>query len=722
METKSIKALLRSEENDWIVVSEIQREYVWGQSGHVLTEFLKELNVKAVGDEVSNVGFLYSYSRNSETHLIDGQQRFTTLLLLAFCCACQEKKLDEFRKLLRAGEPTPAFSYRVRPRTEAFLSELFRQDWGYIPGSVDVKACIWYFASYDQDMTIQSVLAALDVMKKSLQESDSKLSYQYVIDKVEFWYFNVDETSQGEELYITMNSRGEALTSSEQLKPLLFQKVANGEKEHWGKEWDEWEEHFYTLWPEKGQKGQKELSSLDAAMGRFIRMAIELETGKECPEIEPVKAVGLIDLKQLQQYYNRLTKVEGKYESEVVKVLFDKDKTNNFVLLALLAEAGRNVADEHEYEQVYHVIGNSVRRGVQKRGALLRFLQAYGQSQVPFYDFILSYEEDRDGDKLFDAHELAKITLLRQKGSEAEELVWKGEAFGEADKCPVTKGNLMCVWYEKMSDEEAWQAGDFEELQRRMDIFFQLFAKEHIEKLLSAASVVGEVDNSLITRALLAVDDSYGLYIGTSWNSYRYSMGYRGWWAAILNTVSQAKIVSKLLSFPQEEVSLYDHLNAIVDKRIADWDAPKNGLYYVLKYPNSLQALNEGWGVLCFRNDPWDDFQVEVLNKKTSGSYGINIYQYMVYKALPDKNVVKKQWLEMANGLSLECGSEHDWHIKYSENWAERLDVIKEAIGREALEKEAEDKKYLSVKIPQEQDLIEEGVKLAECLCELSVG
>ena len=566
MDTKNIKTLLRSERNNWIVVSEIQREYVWGQSGHVLTEFLKELSVKAAKDEVSNVGFLYSYYWDFEIHLIDGQQRFTTLLLLAFCCACQEKKLDEFRKLLRADGPTPAFSYRVRPRTEAFLSELFKQNWDNMPGSADVKACKWYFASYDQDMTIQSVLAALDVMKKSLQESDSKLDYQYVVTKVEFWYFNVDETSQGEELYITMNSRGEALTSSEQLKPLLFQKVPNDKKEYWGKEWDDWEEHLYTLWPEKGEK---DLSILDAAMNKFIRMTIELETGEECAKIEPVKAAGQIGLEQMQQYYERLVTVERDYKDTVIKVLFDKSVTNNFVLLALLTEAGRSVADEHEYEQVYHVIGNSIRRGVQKRGTLLRFLQAYGQSQVPFYDFILSYE-DKDREELFDAHELAKITLLRQKGSEAEELVWKGEAFGEADKCPVTKGNLMCVWYEKMSGEEAWQEGDFEELQRRMDIFFKLFAKEHIEKLLSAAPVVGVVDNSLITRALLAVDDSYGLYIGTSWNSYRYSMGYRGWWTAILNTVSQAKIVSKLLSFTKEEVSLYDHLNEIIDKRSSD--------------------------------------------------------------------------------------------------------------------------------------------------------
>lgn len=516
-------------------------------------------------------------------------------------------------------------------------------------------------------------------------------------------------------MYITMNSRGEALTSSEQLKPLLFQKEGNDKREYWGKEWDNWEEHFYTLWPEKGQK---ELSCLDVAMDRFIRMAIELETGVECSRIEPIKDAKQISLERLQQYYECLHAIEKRYKSEVIKVLFDTRVTNNFVLLALLTEAGRNVANEHEYDQVYHVIGNCVRRGVQKRGALLRFLQAYGQSQVPFYDFILSYESREE---LFDAHELAKITLLRQKGSEAEELVWKGEAFGEADKCSVTKGNLMCIWYEKMSGEEAWQEGDFEELRRRMDIFFQLFDKANIEKPLSVTPIVGITDNSLIARALLATDKTYGLYIGISWNSYRYSMGYKEWWAAILGSESQAKILSNLLSFPKEEVSLYDHLNVIVEKRIMDWDAPKDGLYYVLKYPNSLQALNEGWGVLRFKNDSWDNFQVEVLNKKTARSYGINIYQYLVYKELDNKSTVKNQWLEMQNGLSLECGSEHDWHIKYSEDWVEHLDVINEAIGCKALEKETEDGKCLSVKIPQEQDLIMEGVKLIECLCELSL-
>lgn len=78
MQTKNIKQLLL-EYN--IAVPEIQREYVWGKNESVLSQFLEDLNKNA--SKSCNVGFLYSYepgySRN-EIYLIDGQQRFTTLL------------------------------------------------------------------------------------------------------------------------------------------------------------------------------------------------------------------------------------------------------------------------------------------------------------------------------------------------------------------------------------------------------------------------------------------------------------------------------------------------------------------------------------------------------------------------------------------------------------------------------------------------------------------
>ena len=67
------------------VVPEIQREYVWGnktsKNDYVLRQFLIDLNDKVSNGE-TNIGFLYSYKSGEEHYLIDGQQRYTTLILL----------------------------------------------------------------------------------------------------------------------------------------------------------------------------------------------------------------------------------------------------------------------------------------------------------------------------------------------------------------------------------------------------------------------------------------------------------------------------------------------------------------------------------------------------------------------------------------------------------------------------------------------------------------
>ena len=88
MDKKNINDLL----NDFnFVVPEIQREYVWGanKNKRVLSQFLKDLDHK-LGQGDANIGFLYSYESGAEHYLIDGQQRYTTILLLCYYLAALE--------------------------------------------------------------------------------------------------------------------------------------------------------------------------------------------------------------------------------------------------------------------------------------------------------------------------------------------------------------------------------------------------------------------------------------------------------------------------------------------------------------------------------------------------------------------------------------------------------------------------------------------------------
>ena len=58
-----------------------------------------------------------------------------------------------------------------------------------------------------------------------------------------FWHFKTEATSQGEELYITMNARGEELADNEVTKAALM--VGGSEIYEWGKKWEEWQQFFW---------------------------------------------------------------------------------------------------------------------------------------------------------------------------------------------------------------------------------------------------------------------------------------------------------------------------------------------------------------------------------------------------------------------------------------------------------------------------------------------
>ena len=105
------------------VVPEIQREYVWGnktnKNDYVLRQCLIDLNDKVSNGE-TNIGFLYSYKSGEEHYLIDGQQRYTTLILLLHYITVRENATshEEYVSMHRIEKNISAFSYRVRSQTD----------------------------------------------------------------------------------------------------------------------------------------------------------------------------------------------------------------------------------------------------------------------------------------------------------------------------------------------------------------------------------------------------------------------------------------------------------------------------------------------------------------------------------------------------------------------------------------------------------------------------
>lgn len=343
------------------VVPEIQREYVWGakKNKQVLVQFLHDLDEKlAKGD--ANIGFLYSYKSGKEHYLIDGQQRYTTIILLLYYLSALDgaDALAALQEKLRLEETLSAFSYRVRSCTESFLHNLLAHR---VIVSNEIRDQVWFKGEYATDTTIDSMISALNAFGEVINTCPH-LKVDSILEHVYFWFFDVAQTSQGEELYITMNSRGEKLSDSEQIKPRLLKK-AGDKKEHYGKAWDNWEEFFYAT----ELRGERSIAMIDTAMNNLVRIALELKTKREHDHIKPVEDSDLITIQDIEECFEALKKVKelsgGKYIPEIKRMYGDSKVDGNFYTLkGLLAEVMKGVNDNYEYEQVYQTIFNHVRR------------------------------------------------------------------------------------------------------------------------------------------------------------------------------------------------------------------------------------------------------------------------------------------------------------------------------------------------------------------------
>lgn len=195
----------------------------------------------AKGEKVdSKVGFVYAYvpgfakgvRENVLAFLIDGQQRVTTFFLLWLYLARRTERIDDFAKAVRLCDVGMAFDFKVRPLTHDFLSKLVNHvvdDKEFDFSSIE--ECVWFLSEYRNDVSISSMSNALRVWDKLWARSgqDAAVAYDYLTDHIKFWLFVMNEASQGEQLYITMNGRGKSLSEDEIIRAKVFRDAIENE-------------------------------------------------------------------------------------------------------------------------------------------------------------------------------------------------------------------------------------------------------------------------------------------------------------------------------------------------------------------------------------------------------------------------------------------------------------------------------------------------------------
>lgn len=429
---------------NYMVVPEIQREYVWGSNKNIVNQFIDSIK----DNKDINVGFLYSYSNGNQEYIIDGQQRLTTLVLCLYYASLMQKEYDKFKSLLKVNSSNMSFTYRVRSNTEEFMQCLFNSG---LYKEKEIKDSKWYHACYDADLSISSMIALLNY----LDEIKFNVKYNDILN-IEFWYYPIDETSLGEDLYITMNSRGKTLDNAEKLKPLLFEK-SRKELKNWGKIWDDWEDFFFTL------LNGDDIAKINVAMNNLIRIVWELKTCGEHNELKPFEAIKDLNLSDIELSFNALKLIVNSEFKNKVDLLFGNKKSDesdgNFLILKSLLlvcikygedEKMRNV----EMKRVYQLIYNKIyRRGSQKHIPLLTFLKTYHERiDGNFYNIALDVRSDAGKDDYFDASDLLMIQIMSDSVkdsiselSEVEKEFWKTQSTDVVRCHYIWKGDLSTL-------------------------------------------------------------------------------------------------------------------------------------------------------------------------------------------------------------------------------------------------------------------------------------
>lgn len=440
MDQKNIEELL----GNYMVVPEIQREYVWGSNKNIVNQFIDSIK----DNKDINVGFLYSYSNGNQEYIIDGQQRLTTLVLCLYYASLMQGEYDKFKSLLKVNSSNMSFTYRVRSNTEEFMQCLFNSG---LYKEKEIKDSKWYHACYDADLSISSMIAFLNYL------ADIKFDVKYDdILNIEFWYYPIDETSLGEDLYITMNSRGKTLDNAEKLKPLLFEK-SRKELKNWGKIWDDWEDFFFTL------LNGDDITKINVAMNNLIRIVWELKTCGEHNELKPFEAIKDLNLSDIELFFDALKLIVNSEFKDKVDLLFGNKKSNesdgNFLILKSLLlvcikyredEKMRNV----EMKRVYQLIYNKLyRRGSQKHIPLLTLLKTYHERiDGNFYNIALDVCSGDGKDDYFDASDLLMIQIMSDSVkdniselSEVEKEFWKTQSTDVVRCHYIWKGDLSTL-------------------------------------------------------------------------------------------------------------------------------------------------------------------------------------------------------------------------------------------------------------------------------------
>ena len=155
--------------------------------------------------------------------LIDGQQRFTTLWLIAIAW---EEALTDYRFDKTKDGYRHRIEFAIRPQVKQFFAGEFANE----------------TVNFEETSCLQDALKEIrdfpNNRKQEGDEVDLKKMTAFIREKVQLVFTQVPENTDLNKLFEVINNRGVQLQHHEILKARLLSKLATHEREHYGQLWD----------------------------------------------------------------------------------------------------------------------------------------------------------------------------------------------------------------------------------------------------------------------------------------------------------------------------------------------------------------------------------------------------------------------------------------------------------------------------------------------------
>lgn len=271
-------------ENRRVVIPDLQRDYCWGDEGDLVSDFIRNLIEQFELDDPTdlNMGMFYGYEiPANHIQLCDGQQRLTTLFLLL---GMLNKTVGKFRRHLisdfeyKHDDREPYLNYSIRESSLYFLSDLVCE---FFIENIDevesIKNADWYFNDYNNDPSIRSMISAMKIIEKLLADKDVEWQNafgEWLLHKLTFLYFDMENRANGEETFVVINTTGEPLSATQNLKPLVINAEVNKDNGCRCEIWEKIETWFWT-------KRSGDNDTADAGFAEFLRWVWMIEKKDE---------------------------------------------------------------------------------------------------------------------------------------------------------------------------------------------------------------------------------------------------------------------------------------------------------------------------------------------------------------------------------------------------------------------------------------------------------